>query len=111
MLEKILKKKQIIFAIIYLITFYYAIFPGKITIIEKSKGCNFSKPVAWSDTPSLTLMTRLYAGGVMEYYNTFLVSYLLFWPWKYWKNSDLAVIFDAESEEDHRLATVLGNLH
>lgn len=64
----------------------------------------------WTDTPDLTIMTRLFSGGVMEYYTTFLVGYHLFWPTKYWKNSDLSVVFDYESEADHQLATVLGNL-
>mgnify|MGYP000507111189 CR=1 FL=1 len=66
-------------------------------------------PKVWENTPELTLMTRLYHGAVLEYYNTFLVGYHLFWPHRSWKNSDLTIILDNESEEDHKLATVLGN--
>ena len=32
----------------------------------------------WNDTPSFSIIIRLYSGSVMELYNIFLMSYLLF---------------------------------
>jgi len=64
----------------------------------------------WKDAPDLTIMCRTYSGGIMEYYNTFLVGYHLFWPKEQWPNSDLVVVLDDENELDHRLGTVLANL-
>ena len=65
---------------------------------------------AWSDTPSVALMCRLYSGSVMEFYNIFVISYMLFWPHRTWLNSGVVVILDKESESDHRMGTVLSNL-
>lgn len=57
----------------------------------------------WQNTPRVTLMCRLYAGSALEYFNTFYLGYLLFWPARDWLNSDLVLIFDDESEADHRM--------
>jgi len=46
----------------------------------------------------------------MEFYNVFVPSYLMFWPVKQWVNSDMIVVLDDESESDHRIGTILGNL-
>lgn len=67
-------------------------------------------PVSWNDTPSFSIISRLYSGSVMEYYNIFSISYLLFWPIEKWKNSDLILVFDDENEQDHRMGTILANL-
>lgn len=64
----------------------------------------------WKDTPSLSIMTRAYAGSCMEFYNEFLVGYLLFFPYQKWANSDVVIVLDDESELDHRLGTVLAHL-
>lgn len=68
------------------------------------------KEEVWSNTPSFSIVSRMYSGSVLEYYNIFSISYLLFWPIKSWTNSDLILIFDDESEKDHRLGTILANL-
>ena len=57
----------------------------------------------WLNTPRVTLMCRLYAGSALEYFNTFNVGYLMFWPMREWTNSDLVLIFDDENEADHRM--------
>ena len=75
-------------------------------LIATQKGCK----TVWKDAPSLSLMCRAYSGSIMEYYNTFLVGYHLFWPKEQWPNSDLVVVLDGENEVDHRLGTVLANL-
>lgn len=64
----------------------------------------------WNNTPSFSIIIRLYSGSVMELYNIFLMSYLLFWPIKKWSNSDLILVFDDESEKDHRIGSILANL-
>lgn len=64
----------------------------------------------WKNTPNLAIMCRVYRGSAVEYYNTVYLSYLLFWPWKKWANSKLVLIFDDESEADHRYGTIFGNL-
>ena len=75
-------------------------------LIATSKDCKS----VWKDAPSLSLMCRAYSGSVMEYYNTFLIGYHLFWPKEQWPNSDLVVVLDGENEVDHRLGTILANL-
>ena len=64
----------------------------------------------WNNTPSITIMCRLYGGAAFEYYNIFTVGYLLFWPYKKWANSEVAIIFDDENENDHMFGTILANL-
>lgn len=64
----------------------------------------------WSSAPDITLICRLYSGSVLEFYNMFLVSYMLFWPYRTWTNTRLVVVLDKESDKDHRLATILANL-
>ena len=64
---------------------------------------NENKIQIWQNTPSVTLMCRLYAGSASEYYNIFNVGYMMFWPIKSWKNSDVVIIFDDEQEADHRM--------
>ena len=66
--------------------------------------------IVWSNTPNVTLICRLYSGSVLEFYNIFIVGYFLFWPHKTWVNSKVVVVLDAESEQDHRLGTILANL-
>ena len=63
-----------------------------------------------SDTPELTILCRIFSGSAMEFYNIFLVSYLLFWPYRSWLNSDLVVVLDKENSEDHRFGTILAQL-
>lgn len=77
---------------------------------NRSLEIEFSNYTTLQTTPNFSLFVRLYSYSVMEYYNTLLISYLLFWPSKYWKNSDLVVVLDDESEMDHRMGTVLANL-
>ena len=64
----------------------------------------------WSNTPDVTLMCRIYSESVMEFYNMFIISFLLFWPYRSWTNSKLVVVLDNESERDHRFGTILANL-
>lgn len=71
---------------------------------------NESNDLTWKNTPSLTILCRTYSGLTMELYNVLIVSYLLFWPYNDWKNSDLVLVFDDEKDMDHRFATVLANL-
>lgn len=80
------------------------------TIRSRSLEIEINNYTTSQDTPNLSLFVRLYSNSVMEYYNTLTISYLLFWPVKYWKNSDLVVVLDDESEMDHRMGTVLANL-
>lgn len=64
----------------------------------------------WHDAPSLSILCRIYSGSAMEYYNVFVPSYLMFWPIKQWVNSDTILVLDDESESDHRMGTILGNM-
>ena len=64
----------------------------------------------WDDTPRVSVMCRLYDGSALEYYNVFHVSYLLFWPFDKWINSDVVIVFDDENEEQHRFGTILANM-
>ena len=48
-------------------------------------------------------------GSAVEFYNSFLVGYNIFWP-RSWTSSDLVVVFDDEDEIDHRFAATLANL-
>jgi len=58
---------------------------------------------------NLTILCRLYHGSALEYYNVFSVGYKIFWP-KLWTSSDLVLVFDDESEIDHRFAVTLANI-
>ena len=60
------------------------------------------------DYPSLTIWIRLYHGAVLEYWNFFAPSYLIFWP-RRWK-TDIVLVFDEETPQDHHGANVLASL-
>ena len=64
----------------------------------------------WVNTPDVTILCRLYNGSVLEYYNIFSVSYLLFWPYQKWLNSKLVLVLDGETKDDSRMGTILANL-
>ena len=81
----------------------------KETILLNSKNSNNNNS-KWANTPSFTLLCRTYSGTAMELYNILIVSYLLFWPFNEWQNSELTLVFDDEKDLDHRFATILANL-
>ena len=68
-----------------------------------------NNPLRANQELSLTIMCRLYHGSALEYYNVLAIGYNLFWP-RSWTNSDLVLVFDDESEIDHRFAVTLANL-
>ena len=110
-----LKKEFVIFIIIVFsfqlttIIFFYLKSNFSLHIWELSVRSN-NDHIAWSDTPELTIFCRIYSGKTLEFYNTFLVSYLLFWPYRAWLNSDLVVVLDKENSDDHQFGTILAHL-
>lgn len=64
----------------------------------------------WEEAPELSIVCRMYHESAWEYWNTFAPSYLLFFPHKSWKKSDVVLIFDEESTEDRRVSTILQNI-
>lgn len=61
--------------------------------------------------PDVSILCRTYSGAVLEFYNMFYLSYMIFWPHKTWKSSDIVVVLDDENELDHRLGSVLAHLY
>ena len=104
-------KKKTTLTIVVILVGLYILYAFKFThtLIDHVTGSK-NRLAAWSDTYSLSLLCRTYSGTAMELYNIFLVSYLLFWPFNEWKNSDVIVVFDDENELDHRMGTILANL-
>jgi hypothetical protein len=102
-----------IFCILFIIYWVQLIFYKSDTnknIIVYSNYTTFygiESAIEWKDVPSVTILCRIYSGSAMEFYNVFIVSYLLFWPYNSWRNSDIVAIMDDENEEDHRLGNFL----
>ena len=69
-----------------------------------------SNQVAWSNTPSIGIVCRVFHGSAKEVLNILILSYNLFWPIKKWENSELVLIWDNESPKDHRMATIISNV-
>ncbi|RNA41712.1 hypothetical protein BpHYR1_040508 [Brachionus plicatilis] len=72
---------------------------------------NAELPSFQSGSPDVTVLCRAYSGSVMEFYNMFYLSFLIFWPHKTWKNSDMVIVLDSENELDHRMGSVLAHLY
>ncbi|CAN0126901.1 unnamed protein product [Scytosiphon promiscuus] len=66
--------------------------------------------VDWENAPRVDLVCRTYSGGLYTMWNIFFPSYLLFWPMREWKSSELVVVLDGESPSDHEQGTVLQHL-
>ena len=96
--------------------FYLVLFLALICVLRnillyvQLKLIDLDNGVVWTDAPDLTIICRIFSGSAMEFYNIFLVSYLLFWPYRTWLNSDLVVVLDKENTEDHRFGTILAQL-
>eukprot|EP00752_Nemacystus_decipiens_P011576 g10280.t1 len=66
--------------------------------------------IDWENAPRIDLVCRTCGGGLHIMWNTFMPSYLLFWPIKAWKSSGLVFILDGDSPFDRQQGTVLENL-
>ncbi|CAM9310578.1 unnamed protein product [Pylaiella littoralis] len=63
----------------------------------------------WENAPRIDLVCRAYSGSLKIYWDIFFPAYLTFWPIESWTTSGLVVVIDDDSEEDHRLGTILSN--
>ena len=59
---------------------------------------------------SLGITIRSYYGRLLEIWTTLIPGYLIFYPWREWKNLDLIVVLDGDSASDHYAGVLLGNL-
>jgi hypothetical protein len=62
-----------------------------------------------SKLPSFSLVTRMWHGHAQDYFMTFALSHSLFWP-KTYTNSNVVVVLDDESDDDHYIGTLIANV-
>lgn len=57
---------------------------------------------------SLSIVVRTFSGRNLELWTTLIPGYLIFFPWKEWRNLDMVVVWDGDLVGDHYAGVMLG---
>ncbi|CAN0080627.1 unnamed protein product [Ectocarpus sp. 6 AP-2014] len=95
----------LIFAFALLVSLALLRPPGASPSLRLVEGVN------WQNAPRIDLVCRTYGAAIQIFWQTFIPTYLMFWPISSWKSSGLVVILDGDSAFDHRIGTLLQNIN